>query len=161
MARKMISGRDIKTGMFLGAHGMCGQPEYQAWANAIYRCENSNAPQWPDYGKRGIKVCDIWRMSFETFIEDMGERPTAGHSLDRVDVDGNYEPANCRWATAKEQANNRRNTRLVGGLSLRQLSEETGLPYSTITSRVQYGWSDHKIMNQPRREYRRKRHVNN
>jgi hypothetical protein len=72
------------------------------------RCKNPNAPKFHHYGGRGITVCDRW-LTFENFYADMGERPT-DLTLDRINVDGNYEPANCRWATHKEQRANRRPT---------------------------------------------------
>ena len=92
-------------------HGLSGvniTAEYRAWKQMKGRCYGKNNPKYKDYGKRGIVVCERWINSFNNFLSDMGEKPSDGHSLDRIDVDGNYEPSNCRWATAKEQANNTR-----------------------------------------------------
>jgi hypothetical protein len=85
-------------------------PTYKTWANMIHRCTNPKATNYHCYGGRGITVCAEWR-DFGAFLADMGERP-AGLSIDRIDVNGNYEPANCRWATATEQARNRRPARV-------------------------------------------------
>lgn len=80
---------------------------YQSWSHMRTRCNNYNYPEFYLYGGRGIKVCDRWNSSFINFLRDMGNRP-AGKSLDRINVNGNYEPSNCKWSTPKEQANNRR-----------------------------------------------------
>lgn len=107
--------REVRDAMALVAnlrHGHSGgrdvapSPTYQSWRAMKKRCLNLNHTSWPDYGGRGITICDRW-LDFEGFLADMGERP-AGTSIDRIDNDGNYEPSNCRWATGSEQRLNQR-----------------------------------------------------
>ncbi len=90
-------------------HGWWGTPEYRAWVDLIARCENPKHPRFADYGGRGVLVCPRWRSSFAAFLADIGPRPAPRLSIDRIDNDGNYEPGNCRWATTKVQAANKRN----------------------------------------------------
>ena len=83
-------------------------PLYGTWSAMKRRTSNPNAWDYKYYGGRGIKVCERWRESFEAFVEDMGEKPSPKHSIDRMDNDGIYEPSNCRWATPSQQLINRR-----------------------------------------------------
>ena len=87
--------------------------EYGIWTAMKGRCNRESAPGFYDYGRRGIRVCDRWQESFDAFLEDMGCRPGPEFSIERINNDGNYEPGNCRWATRKEQARNKRSTVLV------------------------------------------------
>lgn len=100
--------KSVTHGLTRGKRGQQRQPaEYRAWSNMRQRCNNPNNHKFKDYGARGISVCVRWE-SFENFLADMGNHPGKGYSLDRIDVNGNYEPSNCRWADAKTQANNKR-----------------------------------------------------
>ena len=86
--------------------------EYRAWTGIKERCCNEKHPNYKNYGGRGIKICARWKENYPEFLSDMG-RANEGQSLDRIDVDGDYEPSNCRWADAKTQSRNRRNTKYV------------------------------------------------
>lgn len=115
-------------------YGKRTNPTYKVWVEMKLRCCNPRNRGYANYGGRGIMVCERWEHSFESFLADMGERPSKEYSIDRIDVNGNYEPSNCRWATKKEQCNNRRsniNITYNGKTkTLRQWCDELGLNYS-------------------------------
>lgn len=98
-------------------HGMFGTPEYNSWASMKDRCGNPNHDYYENYGGRGVTVCAEWSESFSSFYKDMGPRP-AGSTLDRIDNGKGYAPGNCKWATRKEQAANRRTRRVNKGNSI-------------------------------------------
>ncbi len=105
-----IPARDLVHGNRKGC-GICNDvkhPLYGTWRSIISRCEDSNNPSYKDYGGRGIRICDRWRKEFLRFIADVGERKSIFFSIDRIDVNGNYEPGNVRWADSQQQANNKR-----------------------------------------------------
>lgn len=96
-------------------HGRTGTTEYASWQGMKSRCYNENSEKYPDYGARGIKVCDRWLNSFQNFLDDMGVKPSRNHTLDRFpnNETGDYEPSNCRWGTSKEQTRNKRNNHWI------------------------------------------------
>jgi hypothetical protein len=104
-------GRD-KPFKKMSMHGMSRTPEYQSWNSMIERCYNQNVEGYPHYGGRGITVCKKWRESFESFLNDMGQKPSGMRFIDRIDPDGNYEPNNCRWVSSVVSNRNRRFNKL-------------------------------------------------
>lgn len=118
---------------------------YTAWLGMVRRCTKPEHPAWRWYGGRGISVCRQWLDSFGQFVDDMGERPSRGHSLDRIDNSKGYSPDNCRWATRKQQTRNRRkaaprkNIIRVDGLSLTELALASGICRATIKRRYRAG----------------------
>lgn len=134
-------------------HHMSHAPENMAWREMRKRCNSPQHARYADYGGRGIAVCERWNASFEAFYEDMGPRPSSAHSLERINNDGNYEPENCRWATPREQAWNRRNNRLLTfqgkTLCAAEWSAITGINYNTIYQRLLRGWTDERVLTAP------------
>lgn len=130
--------------------------EYITWKNMIRRRTNPNGKDYPNYGGRGIKVCDRWS-DFQNFLEDMGPRPE-GMSLDRKDPNGHYCPENCRRATDKEQCNNRRCNRLITAFGRTQTraqwAEEIGIPYFTLRARLDAQWPTEKALTTPVRAHK-------
>ena len=140
-------------------HGMSAHPLFRTWRGMLRRCMNPKHRHFIDYGGRGIKVCERWK-EFTNFIDDMGERPSAEHSLDRIDNDRNYEPGNCRWALQIVQNNNQRasthrkgqhrTNRLITAfgetLHLREWVRRTGIPKTTIQTRLKLGWMSEQAL---------------
>lgn len=140
-----------KHGAFTG-----GKPTlaWRIWQEMKQRCYNPKCNRYYTHGARGIKVCQRWLHSFEDFMKDMGPRPKGG-CLERKDNDGDYTPENCRWATRKEQARNKRNTFWVEyqgeRLSLAEWCERLGLKYHTTAERLRRGMAPEEAFAHPRR----------
>lgn len=139
-------------------HGHCANNHesmtYGSWHSMIQRCTNPNNKDYRNYGGREITVCDRWRNSFQNFLEDMGEHPGSGYSLDRKDNEKGYCKENCRWATPTEQSRNKQNNLYMTYDGKRQLlvewSEETGIPYKTLWERsYKLGWSTERALTTP------------
>jgi len=133
--------------------GMKRNRTYNAWAGMKQRCNDPKHKYYDRYGGRGINVCERWSESFEAFLADMGECPH-GKSIDRFpNNDGNYEPGNCRWATAKEQNNNRSGNHLLEfqgkRLTISQWASELNINPGNIAMRVFRGWTIERALTTP------------
>jgi hypothetical protein len=160
---RTVRGGDLRSGSTLSCgcyqreftakrkttHGGSGTPEWRSYQGMLFRCTNRDAKDYPRYGGRGITVCPEWKVSFTAFLADMGERPK-GTTLDRINTDGNYEPKNCRWATAKQQSRNRRNTHYIEingeRLNAAEAAEKAGISYHALKSRARRGWDAKRIL---------------
>lgn len=140
-------------------HGHAGSkkfsPTYQSWATVIQRCTNPNAQAYKNYGGRGISVCGEW-LVFTRFLRDMGDRPN-DHTLDRVDVNGDYTKDNCRWATKKQQANNMRSNRIVGiagvEMSVSAWCKHLDLSTNTVWARInKHGYTAYDALTKPKQD---------
>lgn len=124
-------------------HGKSKTREYTNWTNMKRRCLSPSHVKFPDYGGRGITLCDEWK-NFDSFINDMGPAPTNKHTIDRINNDLGYTKENCRWASPKEQANNKRNNKLITAFGKTQTqaqwSRETGVSQQNIYSRLKRGF---------------------
>ena len=134
-------------------HGASGTPTYAAWKSMKKRCSNQANADFKHYGGRSITVCERWLNSFENFLEDMGERPKAGFSIDRLDNNGDYTPENCTWRTQTEQCNNKRNNVLLTHngktQTMTQWAREVGSTRQKFSKRKKAGWSDERIITTP------------
>lgn len=142
-------------------HGECRRgkltKEYSGWVAMMQRCYNIKHESYPDYGGRGITVCDRWRepdgVGFTNFIDDMGRKPSSKHSIERKLVNGNYCPENCCWATDNEQARNRRNnvylTHNGKTQCLSAWAKELGIPDGTLRDRLKSGMPIERALTKP------------
>ncbi len=134
-------------------HGRSKTTEYNTWMGIKARCNNEQHPCYYNYGGRGIKVCDRWMESFENFIEDVGKKPDAGSSLDRINNNEGYSKKNCRWASAKEQANNMRCNRLVtvDGMtkSASEMADYFGIKLAVVMCRLNRNWPIDEVFKKP------------
>lgn len=135
-------------------HGMTDTHLYGVWCTMKSRCHNPKSQRYELYGGRGIEVCEEWRNSFETFYEwAIANGYKDGLTIDRIDVDKDYRPDNCRWATVKQQQNNRRNNRLIEyngeTRTLHEWSDKLNIKYGTLHYRLKAGWSIEKAFSTP------------
>lgn len=136
-------------------HGLSAgnkSPEYRSWVAMINRTSSKSNKCYQNYGGRGITVCDRW-LDVRNFVEDMGLKPSDKHTIDRIDVNGNYCPENCRWATQKEQAVNKTTNRRLtyNGITktMGEWENDLGFKVGTIKGRLRIGWSVDKAISEP------------
>lgn len=133
-------------------HGLSDTGTHKSWLAMRRRCYDINYVSYPNYGGRGIKVCDRWKDDFEAFYTDMGDRPD-GCSLDRIDVNGNYTPENCKWSTRSEQQTNKQETLHIEWRgqkrSAMEWSKLLGIHVDTLRRRVRRGWDVERAMTAP------------
>lgn len=164
---KNVRGNDIRSGKIQScgclkkqmvidkntSHGLSETREYEIWAGIKKRCYNPKFKQYKNYGGRGIKVCDKWH-GFKGFWEDMQEGYSDNLTIDRINNNGDYEKSNCRWATMKQQMNNKRNNRLIKFnntiLTMTEWEEKLHLTPKTLNNRITtHSWSIEKALTTP------------
>lgn len=156
---KSVAGSALKSGIVVSCgcyirdqkrtHGLSKHPLYSTWYKMMARCFDTNDRAYYRYGGRGISVCKEWATFPAQFFSDIGEKPP-GTELDRIDNNGNYEPANCRWATPRQQSNNRRSNRFIKfrgkSKTIMEWERDTGINRRTITQRLDHGWPVARIL---------------
>lgn len=159
---QLVRGRTKSCGCFRAevlatsavTHGLSGTPAWHSWRDMMKRCYGTRSEHYADYGGRGINVCEQWH-SFEGFFASMGER-AEGMSIERDDVNGNYQPSNCRWLPKSAQPDNTRRTIRVSvdgvELPLSKACRRLGLAYNRTRDRMQFlGWSWERARNEPKK----------
>lgn len=160
--KKSVKGTDLTGNRSHGCatcsqrqHGMYGTPEYYSWRSMKQRCYNQNSDSFPLYGGTGKVVCERWQ-SFQNFYDDMGPKPSASHSIDRIDGSKGYYPENCRWATPEEQARNTRTNRLIEHEGRTQClaawADEFSIPQKALYKRLKRGWPIERALTEPVKE---------
>jgi hypothetical protein len=139
-------------------HGLTGSPEYRTWSSMKARCTQPSHHAYANYGGRGIRVCERWNRSFESFLRDMGPRPRPTDTLERINNDGHYGPMNCTWIPRGLQARNRRTTRLIAwrghSRTIGEWAKLLGLDPSAIRYRLKAGASEVAAISVPRQKPR-------
>ena len=133
-------------------HGQSKSREYKSWQSAKTRCYSPTYRGYANYGGRGIKMCDAWRNNSVQFLRDMGACPP-GYSLDRIDINGHYEPGNCRWADARTQHGNTRYNRLLEfrgeQLPATVWARRLKMAKNVLFARLRNGWPIEKALTRP------------
>lgn len=134
-------------------HGMSGSPTHNSWRSMRDRCLRPTTHNYNNYGGNGVQIYPLWEEDFLQFLKDMGERPT-GTTLDRKDSKGDYTPDNCRWATDRQQAENRKSTSSISWMGVTQSytrwAETLEIPLSRIWGRVEREWDIDRILSTPK-----------
>lgn len=137
-------------------------PTYRSWSSMMTRCYNTNHAHYQEYGGRGILVCDAWH-TFDAFLADMGPRPSAAMTIDRIDVNGGYCPSNCRWASKTQQNRNSRGNSVIcfrgESRCVAEWVQILGLSPTAIYQRILNGWDGERALTTPVRQYRQKQAV--
>ena len=146
----LSNGRTKSCGCLKCPHGQSRTTEYRTWRQMKVRCLNHKNKYYNSYGGRGISICDEWVDSFTSFFSCVGKKPSAQHSIDRINNDGNYEPGNVKWSTRMEQQHNtqrvRKLTYLGETLCIREWSRKIGRSANTITKRLNRGWPIENVL---------------